>query len=340
MSRGKILIHVGGPKTGTTALQIALSENRQTLRSQGILYPGDKWHHANALYPIRKINGFESFVDDDAEAWKSWCSEIQQWAGNVVISSEVLLFMPNEVIDQIISDFGRSQVEILITARSTYELVISQWQESIKAGDTISLREFSEALTLGPDDAKSSSYSFWQIANYAQPIQRWSSKVGIENVTVQCVDVTNADATFRHFEQIAEIPSGILRPGRTDIVNWSLSYSEAELLRMCNQLLLDGRDSNHLYNTLKPNLINEIVLRLAPVDDPRIELPASYYDLLTPFVDVEIRRTLNSGARIVGDPLLLTRMPQTSGDSRSSQVKIDLDLVRIVLENYLPPSNN
>ena len=59
MAQGKVIIHVGGPKTGTTALQIALSENRKDLRSQGILYPGDKWHHANALYPIRRLSGFK-----------------------------------------------------------------------------------------------------------------------------------------------------------------------------------------------------------------------------------------------------------------------------------------
>jgi hypothetical protein len=29
-------------------------------------------------------------------------------------------------------------------------------------------------------------------------------------------------------------------------------------------------------------------------------------------------------------------MPQTSGDSRSSHVKVELDLIRIVLGHYLP----
>ena len=338
VSQGKVIIHVGGPKTGTTALQIALSENRKDLRSQGILYPGDKWHHANTLYPIRRLSGFKSFVDDDAEAWRNLCAEIKGWAGNVVISSEVLLVMPFEVIDEIISDFGRSQVEVLITARSTYELVVSQWQESIKAGDTISLSQFSEDLVSGPSNAKSSSYSFWQIANYAEPIQRWSAKVGIENVVVQCVDVTNGDATLRNFENIAEIQNGFLGESRPDVVNRSLSYSEAELLRMCNEILLDGRDSNHLYNTVEPNVINEIVLRSAPVEDPKIELPMSYYESIASFVNAEVERILNSGARIVGDSSLPTRIPQTVGDSRSSQVKVDLDVIRIVLEHYLKNS--
>lgn len=335
MSRGELIIHVGGPKTGTTAIQIALSENRQALRLLGILYPGDRWHHHNALYPIRKIVGFESFADDDAEAWKILCAEIQKWQDNVVISSEVLMFMPLEVINEIINDFGRRRVKILITARSTYELVISQWQESIKAGDVISLGEFSEDLIAGPTESKSSSHSFWQIANYSNPIKRWATKVGIENVIVQCVDVANGDATLRNFENISSIPSGSLGATNADYNNRSLSYSEAELIRMCNSLLLDGKNPNHLYNTIKPSVINEIVLRSAPVDDPKIELPTYYYESISPYVDAEVERIVNSGARIEGDPSLLTRVPQTTGDSRSTSVRIDLQLARIVLQSYL-----
>ena len=157
---------------------------------------------------------------------------------------------------------------------------------------------------------------------------------------MQCVDVTNGDAILRNFENIAEIQNGFLGESRPDVVNRSLSYSEAELLRMCNEILLDGKDSNHLYNTVEPSVINEIVLRSTPVDDPKIELPMSYYESIAPFVNVEVDQILNSGARIVGDSSLLTRMLETVGDSRSSHVKVDLDVIRVVLEHCLPSAMN
>lgn len=340
MSPGKVIIHVGGPKTGTTAIQTALAENRSHLLSQSIFYPGTELHHTRILYPMRKIRGFEIFIDDDFEAWKILCSKIQQFDGTVVISSEGLMFAPHDVISEIVNDFGDARIEVLITARSPYEIVISQWQESVKAGDTISLQKFTEGVAQGPINSTSSSFVYWLIVDYVSAIKQWSNKIGVENVIVQCIDVTNSDETLRNFEALAEIPKEILVAAKKDFVNQSLSYSEAELLRMCNELLLNGRESNHLYNTVDPDVINEIVLRSKPVDDPKIQLPSSYYESIAPFVNTEVERILHSGARIVGDSSLLTRMPQTSGDSRSSHVKVDLDLIRIVLGHYLPSSGN
>ena len=41
----KLYIHIGGPKTGTTALQIFLAQNRQALERQGFCYPGNEDAH-------------------------------------------------------------------------------------------------------------------------------------------------------------------------------------------------------------------------------------------------------------------------------------------------------
>jgi hypothetical protein len=121
-------------------------------------------------------------------------------------------------------------------------------------------------------------------------------------------------------------------------VNRSLSYSEAELVRSCNEILIGGASSNHRYSTLGPEVISEILLKKPHSDDAKIQLPTTYYESIAPFVNTEVERILNSGARIVGDSSLLTRMPQTVGDSRLSQAKVDLDSIRIVLEHYLPHS--
>ena len=335
MSQGKVIIHVGGPKTGTTAIQTALAENRNQLLSLGFLYPGDGLNHVSSIYPMRKVIGFENWVSDDADKWKRLCLGVQEWDGSVVISGEAMMAIPLDVINEIVESIGQKQVEVLITARSLYELVTSQWQESIKAGDVISLGQYAEELARGPKHATMSSLIYWLVADYVTPIQRWGQVVGLENVVVQCVDATNSDATLREFEQITAIPSGILGSSCRSVVNRSLSYSEAELVRSCNEILLDGAPSNQHYSTLGPEVILEILLKKPRTDDAKIQLPTSYYESIAPFVNTEVERILNSGARIVGDSSLLTRMPQTVGDSRSSQVKVDLDVIRVVLEHCL-----
>src|SRR6478735_4700068 len=39
------LLHIGSPKTGTTALQNAMSRLRPTLLEHGLRYPGNTLHH-------------------------------------------------------------------------------------------------------------------------------------------------------------------------------------------------------------------------------------------------------------------------------------------------------
>ena len=335
MTAGKTLIHVGGAKTGTTAIQTALAQNRKQLRSNRVLYPGAELHHSTNLFPIRQVNGFETIVKEGVEAWDGFCQEIKSWQGNVVISSEVLLAIPENVINEIIDGFGRSHVEILITARSPYELVISQWQESIKAGDTISLAQFSDEVSRGPNNPTPQSLRFWIVAGYVHAIERWARKVGVKNVYVQCVDVTNGENTLRTFEKIAGIPHSLLGDGEQNQVNRSLTYSECELIRTCNEILLNGESSNHLYSTVAQDVILQILANKPNAHDPKIELPESFYASISPFVNSQVDEILSSGVNILGDSSLLSRKPSTSGDSRLSDVMVNLETLKILLNRYL-----
>ena len=338
MATEKLIIHIGGPKTGTTAIQTALAENRDVLRKNGILYSGAEINQQYAMYPLNKIAGFESFVSSDPGHWQQIVDEVKNWQGGAVISGEALFLAPPEIVAEIIGSFNKSSVEILITARSAYEIVVSHWQESVKAGDTISLHQFAKEVALGPDQATLKSLTYWAIAFCADPIRSWGSMTGIENVIVQVVDTSKSDETLRCFEQIVGIPDGLLGLSLSNPVNRSLTFSETEIIRACNEILLCGAASNHHYSTVDYNLVLQILLKKPRLDDLRTELPVSYYESIAPFVNAEVERILHSGARIVGDSSLLTRMPQTSGDSRSSHVKVELDLIRIVLGHYLPRS--
>jgi hypothetical protein len=335
VATGKLFIHIGGPKTATTAIQTALAENRDVLRRNAILYPGTEINQQFAMYPLSQIDGYENFASSDPEPWKQIVEEVNNWDGDAILSGEALFLAPSEVVAEIIGSFNKSNVEILITARTAYEIVISHWQESVKAGDTISLHQFAHEVALGPKQATWKSMTFWAIAFCSGPIQSWGSIAGIDNVIVQVVDTTKRDETLRLFEQIVGIPLGLLGISLNNPVNRSLTYPETELIRACNEILLSGAASNHLYSTVDYELILQILLSKPCADDATTELPKNYYESIAPFVNAEVERILNSGARIVGNSSMLTRMPQTSSDSRSSQVKVDLELIRIVLTHYL-----
>jgi len=338
MAKGKVLIHIGGPKTGTTAIQTALAKNRHALNERGFLYPGAGINQQVSLYPLNRITGFQNFVSGDRLGWEQLVDEVNQWEGVVLLSSEALLSIPTDVVNEIVDTIGTSQTEILITGRSLHELVVSHWQELVKAGGTISLREYANEIARGRKNATDSSLNFWIVGDYVTPIQRWSQRLGIENIIVQCVDTAQPDATLRSFEQIAQIPSGLLGTSPQNPVNQSLTYAKAELLRSCNQILLQDSASSHDYSTLEGKFKRKILSKMPHEDDAKIELPTSYYESIATFVNTEVQRIVNSGARIRGDISLLTRIPQTFSDSRETDLKLDQDLIKSVLRQILRAS--
>ena len=336
MAKSKVLIHIGGPKTGTTAIQTALAENRHALNGRGFLYPGTGKNQQASLFPLKRIAGFQNFISGDPSLWGQLVDEVNQWEGVVLLSSEVLISVPTDVVNEIVDTIGTSQIEILITGRSLHELVVSQWQEAIKAGDTISLREYANEIARGPKNATDSSLIFWLVADYVTPIQRWSQRLGIENIILQCVDIAKPDATLRSFEQIAEIPSGLLGTSPQNPVNQSLTYAEAELIRSSNQIVLQDTVSNHDFSTLKVKFKRKIISQMPHEDGAKIELPTSYYESIATFVNTEVQCIVNLGAIIHGDISLLTRIPQTFSDSRETELKLDQELIKSVLRQILP----
>ena len=335
MGKLKLLIHIGGPKTGTTTIQTAVANNRHSLRECSFLYPGTEISQQTLLHPLRDIPGFQNAVLSDRLWWQQLVDEVNKFEGVVILSSELLLAAPIDVIYKIVDAFETSQIEILITARSLHELVVSQWQEMVKAGDTISLRQYTNEVARGPKNMSDASLNFWIIADYVTAIQRWSTRLDMKNIIVQCVDVTQPDTTLRNFEQIAEIPSGLLGSFSQNSDNRSLTYSEAEFIRSCNEILLQGVVSNHLYSTIHPRDMPKVLSHMPHCDDAPIELPTSFYESIATFVNTEVQLIVDSGVRIKGDISLLARIPKTYSDSRTTDVKFSQDSIELVLRNNL-----
>jgi hypothetical protein len=50
----KVFLHAGVHRTGSTALQFVLSENRSALAEQGVIYPGDGVHHQALAWELHR----------------------------------------------------------------------------------------------------------------------------------------------------------------------------------------------------------------------------------------------------------------------------------------------
>lgn len=133
----KLVLHIGRHKSGTSALQLALHQNRELLESQGLLYPsagssGKTAHHdlAYALNPRLKR-------DDYAQVIQSIKNEIKEGHQTVVLSSEA--FQNIQVVDRVrmlVDSLKPKQTEVVCYFREYVDYCIASYSQRIQAQPT------------------------------------------------------------------------------------------------------------------------------------------------------------------------------------------------------------
>jgi hypothetical protein len=175
------VLHIGAPKTGSTALQRFLASNREELRSQGYLYPAAALradgHHDLAFlsgggYPewaVAQGESLDSLVDGLRE-------EIARHDGPVILSSEnfYLLCEPDDVA-QLMRRLGfvpEGSVQVLIYIRRQDEAHLSWYNQAVKA------QGFAGTIA----DSIAGAWDLW---DYANRLDRWERAFGARQINVR-----------------------------------------------------------------------------------------------------------------------------------------------------------
>jgi hypothetical protein len=237
-SRGRLALHIGPRKTGTSSLQHAFSSNRERLRELGVVYPGERPQHH---IPVNRFLGRRQRWEDDfttavdERPWQRMLSDIGE-APTAIVSSEVLSQARHEHVVRIVeSSPPTRQPLVVITYRSYETLLSSTWQQLIKEG----LREplDSWARRTVEDRPEQTNAPFPRVLDLATLVTTWGSVVGFENVAVVLVDVNRPRAVFDAFEDLLALPEGSLSIAGSAPRKRSMSAEEAELLRQTNELV-------------------------------------------------------------------------------------------------------
>lgn len=270
---GGVLLHIGPHKTGTTAIQGSLAEQREALKAEGILYPGRAvLHNKPAAAAIQRPLGREGSIEP-ARHWQQLLSEVDAWDGRVVLSSEVFCEASPEAIEKVVRDLGVDRVKVVITLRPFERLLPSSWQQHVKSGYVISYAAWLENVLKARDDDPVGP-TFWMRNNHPALIRRWGAVAGMENVTVVVVDDGDRGGIFRDFEAILRLPTGMLTPQASGVANRSLSVPEVELLRHLNaRVRKDLSDTDYL-DFIKRGAVQKVVHSRAPgPDEARLVVP-------------------------------------------------------------------
>lgn len=128
----RVTLHVGGPKTGSSAIQSALSINRERLMDAGVQYPS---HRMDALSVSLKTSSGNIWANEN------WITYVQDALRNTVdfprrllFSSELLLRRISDHPDDLRRLSEESSVDLILFVRDPIPWAISAYGQALKRG--------------------------------------------------------------------------------------------------------------------------------------------------------------------------------------------------------------
>ena len=277
--RRSLVLHIGPRKTGTTSIQHALASRREELSAHGVVYPGTGKQHFPAANRFlgRRQRWDEDLVGAPEEGpWRRLVDEIGD-APVGVISTEVLSQARPEQVRRLVESARDRTPTVVITYRPFEELLSSTWQQLVKEGLREPLPDWSRAVV--EDHPERSEAPFPRVLDLATLVDIWGGVVGVENVVVILVDRSRPTAIVDSFEQLLELPRGLLDLGEQRPRKRSLSHQEAELLRRVNTQLPRDNDSLRAHRVFRRSLARWLDENPPGPDDSELRLPSDVAEL-------------------------------------------------------------
>ena len=229
----RVYLHIGAPKTGTTYLQMMLDAHRDQLLADGCFYPRTRGsaHHVEAR-DLRNARPRQGYVHPAGPgSWDRLARMVKEWEGpgNVLLSSELLVFGNAEHAKRAIRSLQPAEVHLVVTVRDLVRQIPAVWQERIKNGSTIDYEGFLRRLA---DDEER---GVWNAQDPVQIVDRWAQGIPAEHVHLVTVPPSGSDPRllWTRFAQVIGVDPDAY-PSVPKGANTSLGVAETEVVRRIN----------------------------------------------------------------------------------------------------------
>jgi hypothetical protein len=306
---GTRLVHVGPPKTGTTAVQGAFHARRREVLEQGVRYAGRSRHSGAAVLAVA---GRPSFQRDSGSPpiarWKELAGEVRgAREPRVLVSSEFFADAEVNRIPRIVDDLGRERIHVVVTLRPLARILASQWQQYVQSFMRLSFDGWLDGVLNKPRGEVTPT--FWRRHRHDELIERWAAVVGPERVTAVVIDESDHDYVLRVFEELLGLRIGTLAAD-DDVTNRSMTLAEIEAVRAFNSAYWDAGLRNGLFHRVMHFGAAAYMKQRPPgPDEPRIEAPQWALDRCGEIAQEVVGRIEASGVRVIGDLASLTTVP-------------------------------
>ena len=238
-----ILLHIGAPKCGSSAIQKFLANNATELYGQNIIVPGRKFEYRNNIsgnhiwYIEELATDIKAAKEVIARQLKSLVAEhlnnveIGKQQPKIIISAENLTSKQNYLLFEGIPEFS---VHPLIYVRRQDDFLISAWQQwYLKENDDFLAWLISSIGRLG---------------NWSHLLEPWAKTYGKENMLVRAFDKNrmHKGSIISDFCRQAGIAETSVQ---TDVGNANPSFSKAvgELAACANGVFKDVHDQDFFH---------------------------------------------------------------------------------------------
>lgn len=297
----RILLHVGTPKTGTSYLQDVLFRNQRTLRSHGILYPGDRFdaHFLGALDLMGlPWGGLET---EAIGAWDRLAGQVRDWPGDAIISHEILATASRQQVARALAslDHPAAEVHVVLTVRDLVRQIPAEWQENIKHRRELSYAEFLEQIR---DPARRSRIAswFWGVQEIPDVLDRWAQQLAPDRVHLVTVPPAGGppDLLWQRCVRAFGL-GGLVLDLEGERANPSLGVPETSLVRRIN-IKANRTIAPSSYRPLVRELLaHQTLSRRA--DSPRLTLPPDVHPWAQELANRWIDEVRSRGYDVVGD---------------------------------------
>ncbi len=271
---GSCLLHIGPPKTGTTAVQGAFFEAREDLEAQAVLYAGHRRHPASAAQAAIGLHILHSEKPPPRVHWTMVLREIRaSKASRIVLSSEFFAHADAVAIRRVVHELDPARLHVVVTLRPLMSILPSHWQQAVGRGKRQGFDAWLRASMRASADPTPGTFWHWQ--RHDLLVERWAAAVGPGRVHVVVVDPHDHRAVLRSFEALAGLREGTL-PLVEYRQNRSLTLDEAELVREFNRAYHGAGLDMRAFDRLVPLGAVRLLKRRQPeTDEPRVVVPAS-----------------------------------------------------------------
>lgn len=320
--RGRVVLHVGVPKSGTSFLQATLRANADRLERAGVHVPTEQ--HRGLFHAALELTGnHPGWGVPDSRVRGSWqrlCRQARQYDGTTVLSNELFSNVDAADVPSALEHLEGLDVHLVVTARDLARQLPAEWQEGVKHGRSLRYDRFLERVT-DPERCHPHARKFWRHQDVADLLERWGAHLPADQVHLVTVPQPGAprDLLWRRFCEVLDVDPDVAALPESGS-NVSLGVVAVDVLRRVNSRLdRSGDRPPGLRRTVKQVLVNGA---LRADVSPRVSTPDQLLPRLEEITDDWVRRVRESGYQVVGDLDDLTPRPAPREDPAKPRVPV------------------